>query len=112
MEVYSMIAHHSTQFPWVNSMLVMCSTKQNFSALNSALNDFNLSLVQNIGTLWENPEIYLDIFTSRVRHGQVKGKIQGVKNKKKKTMFFKNFEASKTSLTIFKAFKKFLTLKN
>ena len=50
--------------------------------------------------------------TSRMLHGQEKGQIQGVKNKKK-AMFFKNFEASfktsKTSLKIFKAFKKSLT---
>ena len=54
--------------------------------------------------------------TSCVRYGQEKGQIQGVKNKKKTTMFFKNFEASpktsKTSLKIFKAFTKILTLKN
>ena len=51
--------------------------------------------------------------TSRVQYGQEKGQIQGGKNNKKKTMFFKNFEASpktsKTSLKIFKAFKKSLT---
>jgi len=63
-----------------------------------------------VGCRWNLSEeivfVTVSFFTSRSRHGQGKGKIQGVKKlekkKKKKTMFFKNFEASprtsKTSL--------------